>query len=205
MPDRIRVVAALVQLPRQPEYAWVFQRGPNGAFPGCWEFPGGKVEPGEDDRAALARELDEELSWKPRIGEHIATAYVPGHDVALYSCHLDYEGQLPKLHVHAASTHWRIKDLQPARGLTTPAMPFFLEVLSLRFYLHPLHFRVWQEERELAHFVQSESFNPYRQASNRQHDQLQRNLDTARQAWLQAGAPLVLGELGVPRDTRTWF
>ena len=37
------------------------QRLPGRAMAGLWEFPGGKVEPGEIAEAALVRELDEEL------------------------------------------------------------------------------------------------------------------------------------------------
>jgi 8-oxo-dGTP diphosphatase len=40
---------------------FVAKRGPGGSFRGCWEFPGGKVEPGESDELALAREFNEEF------------------------------------------------------------------------------------------------------------------------------------------------
>lgn len=39
----------------------VQQRPPGTAMAGLWEFPGGKIEPGETPEAALVRELDEEL------------------------------------------------------------------------------------------------------------------------------------------------
>jgi 8-oxo-dGTP diphosphatase len=37
------------------------QRAPGRAMAGLWEFPGGKIEPGERPEAALVRELEEEL------------------------------------------------------------------------------------------------------------------------------------------------
>ena len=47
------------------------QRKRGGRHPLKWEFPGGKVEPGEDPRAALARELREELNVDAVIGEEL--------------------------------------------------------------------------------------------------------------------------------------
>ncbi len=56
---RIEVVAAVIFNPRG-EFL-LAQRPPGKAYAGYWEFPGGKVETGEDAASALARELHEEL------------------------------------------------------------------------------------------------------------------------------------------------
>lgn len=42
--------------------------------PAGWEFPGGKVEPGESPQQALEREWAEELGVAVRCGDHLATA-----------------------------------------------------------------------------------------------------------------------------------
>ena len=49
----------------------ICQRRPTDRYPLKWEFPGGKVEPGEAPAAALARELEEELSIRATVGAEI--------------------------------------------------------------------------------------------------------------------------------------
>lgn len=43
----------------------------SGPFAGRYEFPGGKVEPGEDEVAALVRECREELGIRVAVGERV--------------------------------------------------------------------------------------------------------------------------------------
>lgn len=51
------------------------QRKKGAHLADLWEFPGGKVEVGEDPRAALARELDEELGVEAEIGEIVDVTF----------------------------------------------------------------------------------------------------------------------------------
>ncbi len=64
----ITVVAALIN---RRGRLLICQRRNGGPFPLKWEFPGGKVQPGETPRLALRRELWEELGVRARIGGEV--------------------------------------------------------------------------------------------------------------------------------------
>jgi 8-oxo-dGTP diphosphatase len=76
----------------------ICQRKRDGAFPLQWEFPGGKVEPGEDAAMCLRRELREELTIDAEIGSEISTfryIYPNGFEVELFFLRVtDYRGEI---------------------------------------------------------------------------------------------------------------
>ncbi|MFN6470548.1 MAG: 8-oxo-dGTP diphosphatase MutT [Nostoc sp. SerVER01] len=49
------------------------RRRPEGAMGGLWEFPGGKIEPGETIQECIQREIYEELAIAIEVGEHLIT------------------------------------------------------------------------------------------------------------------------------------
>lgn len=67
-PRRISVVAAVIERGGQ---VLICQRKISAAHALQWEFPGGKVEPGEEPSQALARELREELGIEAAIGPEL--------------------------------------------------------------------------------------------------------------------------------------
>jgi 8-oxo-dGTP diphosphatase len=85
----VLVVAAIIE---RNGKVLVSLRRPKGERASLWEFPGGKVEPGEGERAALARELREELGISAVIGEEYARVEHVYPDVqvelALFRCTL---------------------------------------------------------------------------------------------------------------------
>jgi 8-oxo-dGTP diphosphatase len=64
-----RVVAALIE---KDDKLLVCQRTRHQTMPLKWEFPGGKIEEGEQPRDALRRELEEELGILATIGDELA-------------------------------------------------------------------------------------------------------------------------------------
>ena len=59
MPERVVVVAAVIE--RDGRFL-VARRLHGTHLAGCWEFPGGKIHPGETEERALQREISEELN-----------------------------------------------------------------------------------------------------------------------------------------------
>jgi 8-oxo-dGTP diphosphatase len=100
---------------------------------GRWEFPGGKVEPGEDDAAALARECMEELAVRVLVGVRIGADVPLGSGRAVlrvYAARL-CDGDQPRLVEHLAMRWLAADELSdvawlPADAPIVAALPPFL-------------------------------------------------------------------------------
>lgn len=76
----IKVVAAIAL---RDGLVLVARRALDQRQAGLWEFPGGKIEPGESDADALARELHEELNISAHIGEEFTRTQYHYADVSI--------------------------------------------------------------------------------------------------------------------------
>ena len=96
-PTTIRVVAAVIE--HEGRYL-ITQRRPNAVLPLLWEFPGGKVEEGETDAAALTREVQHRLGVSIKAGQLISFVSHPYEhysvDLFLYECHLTKDTLEPR-------------------------------------------------------------------------------------------------------------
>ena len=71
-PLRLVVAALILREGADSTEVFICQRKPDQPMSLKWEFPGGKIEPGEGPEEALARELNEELGISADIGERVA-------------------------------------------------------------------------------------------------------------------------------------
>ena len=112
----IEVVAAVIYDAEGRIFAT--QRG-YGDWKDWWEFPGGKIEPGESKQAALKREIREELDAEIEVGELLRTIdydYPQFHlTMHCFRCRLAETGY--RLREHEAAKWLLPKDMRTVRWL----------------------------------------------------------------------------------------
>ena len=126
----IEVVAGVIQ---NGEKIFATQRG-YGDFQGGWEFPGGKMEPGETREQALARELKEELAVNVSVGSFICTVDYdyPQFHLTMHTFYCTIEsGNLTLLEHEAAkwlnrsvlhTVNWLPADAEVVKKLNIPSI-----------------------------------------------------------------------------------
>jgi 8-oxo-dGTP diphosphatase len=121
----IEVAAAVLQ---RPDGAFLLAQRPAGkVYAGYWEFPGGKIEPGEAAAAALARELHEELGID--IGEAypwITRVYTYPHGTVRLQFFRAYEWQGEPHPREDQAISWQ----QSGAGMAAPMLPANAPILA---------------------------------------------------------------------------
>ena len=111
----VKVVAAII---RKENRVFATQRG-YGDYKDWWEFPGGKVEPGESPEEALVREIKEELASDILVEKYLTTVehdYPEFHlSMACYWCSVK-SGKLTLLE-HEAARWLPLDDLRQVNWL----------------------------------------------------------------------------------------
>lgn len=97
----VQVVAAII---RKGDRLLICQRPKDKAQASRWEFPGGKIEPGETGPVALIRECKEELAVTLTVGERysIAETQLPDKTMQINFYWAELGDQVPKQLEHQA-------------------------------------------------------------------------------------------------------
>ena len=107
---RIEVVAAVI---RKGDRIFATQRG-YGDFKDRWEFPGGKIEPGETPQEALEREIREELCAEIEIESYVDTVEwdYPAFHLTLHCFICSLKSEALHLNEHEAARWVSARDLE---------------------------------------------------------------------------------------------
>ena len=97
-------------------------RGPNRALAGLWELVGGKVEPGESDKEALARKIKEKLNVVIRVGRYLGESVFGRIRLVVYACEI-VSGKL------VAREHEELRWLAPSELAWLDWVPTNIEFL----------------------------------------------------------------------------
>ena len=124
---RVRCVGAVV---RDGDGRLLLIRRGHPPGEGLWTLPGGRVEPGESDVVAIARELREETGLRAEIGELIDIVARPGPGDVVYDIHeyaaTPVEGGMLRAGDDASDVRW-VTELELRALPTTPGL---LEALT---------------------------------------------------------------------------
>lgn len=130
------VGAVVVDNLRQPTRFLAAQRAYPAQLRGQWEFPGGKVEPGEAPQAALARELREELDIVVKIGVEVTSdtplstwPLKPGLEMRVWLVSTD------RPEISPGTSHMQVKWVTPVQALDlnwlAPDLPIVRQIIKL--------------------------------------------------------------------------
>ncbi|MFA1540691.1 NUDIX hydrolase [Actinomadura monticuli] len=96
---------------------------------GLWSIPGGRVEPGEDDPAAVARELKEETGLDVAVGALAGTVERPAPGGVIYEIH-DYAATVTGGTLRAGDDASDARWVRPGDLTGLPVTPGLLEALA---------------------------------------------------------------------------
>jgi 8-oxo-dGTP diphosphatase len=98
VPGRLKVLAAVI---RRDGRVLIARRKSSDRFGGKWEFPGGKLEPGETPADCLKREILEEFGVEVRVGRFLGSARSDFPDVTI---------ELDAYEVHPEKGEFELRD-----------------------------------------------------------------------------------------------